>query len=170
MAQVERILIVGGGIAGLTLATALHQQGFRAELVERNTAWHAVGAGIMVHANGLLYRRGPIEWVELDRWHSSCVVLIGDAAHASVPLMGEGGCMAMEGAYVLAEVLREAETVESTLDTYVARRRPRAAWVQQESRAVAQSFLLPPAVRNAALRERGDQMIQDRFGPLRSAV
>ena len=78
--------------------------------------------------------------------------------------------MAMEDALVLAEVLREAETVENALDTYVARRRPRAAWVQQESRAVAQSFLLPPAVRNAALRERGDQMIQDRFGPLRSAV
>jgi 2-polyprenyl-6-methoxyphenol hydroxylase-like FAD-dependent oxidoreductase len=87
-----------------------------------------------------------------------------------MPLMGEGGCMAMEDALVLAEVLREAETVEHALDTYVARRRPRAAWVQQESRAVAQSFLLPPAVRNAALRERGDQMIQDRFGPLRSAV
>ena len=76
----------------------------------------------------------------------------------------------MEDALVLAEVLREAETVENALDTYVARRRPRAAWVQQESRAVAQSFLLSPAVRNAALRERGDQMIQDRFGPLRSAV
>ena len=38
MANVERILIVGGGIAGLTLATALHQHGFTAELVERSTA------------------------------------------------------------------------------------------------------------------------------------
>src|ERR1700674_3660107 len=53
MANVERILIVGGGIAGLTLATALHRQGFRAELVERSTAWHAIGAGILLHANGL---------------------------------------------------------------------------------------------------------------------
>jgi len=53
MAQVERILIVGGGIAGLTLATALHQRGFTAELIEASPAWQAVGAGIAVQPNGL---------------------------------------------------------------------------------------------------------------------
>src|SRR5438105_1259286 len=53
MAQVERILIVGGGIAGLTLATALHQQGFRPELIECSPAWYAAGAGILMHANGI---------------------------------------------------------------------------------------------------------------------
>ena len=53
MANVERILIVGGGIAGLTLATALHRHGFEAELVERSTVWHAIGAGILLHANGM---------------------------------------------------------------------------------------------------------------------
>lgn len=109
---------------------------------------------------------GPIEWVELDRWHSGRVVLIGDAAHAGPPMMAQGGCMAMEDALVLAEVLCEAATVESALDTYVARRRPRADWVQQHSRAVGESFLLPPATRNAAFRERGNQGMYDRFGPL----
>src|SRR5215469_10948025 len=53
MAKVERILIVGGGIAGLTLATALQQQGFSPELVERSPEWPAIGAGIMLQANGL---------------------------------------------------------------------------------------------------------------------
>src|SRR5262245_2507538 len=53
MAHVERILIVGGGIAGLTLATALHQYGFTAELIERSPSWQAVGAGIAVQPNGI---------------------------------------------------------------------------------------------------------------------
>lgn len=53
MASAENVLIVGGGIAGLTLAAALHRQGCNAELVERNTAWHTTGAGIAVQANGL---------------------------------------------------------------------------------------------------------------------
>jgi 2-polyprenyl-6-methoxyphenol hydroxylase-like FAD-dependent oxidoreductase len=53
MAHVERILIVGGGIAGLTLATALHQRDIRAELIERSPAWHAAGAGIAVQPNAM---------------------------------------------------------------------------------------------------------------------
>ena len=77
--------------------------------------------------------------------------------------------MAMEDACVLAEVLCEAESVESALDTYVARRRPRVDWVQQQSRVRAKSLLLPPAIRNATLRERGDQIMHDNFGPLISA-
>jgi 2-polyprenyl-6-methoxyphenol hydroxylase-like FAD-dependent oxidoreductase len=371
MANIERILIVGGGIAGLTLATALHRQGFRAELVERSSAWHAIGAGILLHANGLRVLRalgmgkaveqagavvrswgffdqqgevlcdsdleamwgevgpcigierpslqqalrvgaaaipcrlgtaitsltqheqqvsvsfsdgsagvydlvvgadginstvrkltlgevlpgytgltvrrsfaptrlrgvtnfqillgegcffglvptgdgyaygfggiggprfhdplegrlerfrqryadfggpvpeylaslscdeqiycGPVEWVALKQWHSGRVVLIGDAAHAGPPTMAEGGCMAMEDAFVLAEVLRGADTVESALGSYVSRRRSRADWVQQQSRAVVESLFLPPAIRNAAFRERGDQEMHDRYAPL----
>jgi len=39
MVDVGRILIVGGGIAGLALATALHQHGCTAELIERSPSW-----------------------------------------------------------------------------------------------------------------------------------
>jgi len=112
---------------------------------------------------------GPIEWVELDEWYRGRVVLIGDAAHAGPPHMGEGGCMAMEDALVLADCLRRADSVERALEVYVRRRRPRADWVQEQSRAAAQAWVLPPAARNAALRERGDQMFRDRYRPLISA-
>jgi 2-polyprenyl-6-methoxyphenol hydroxylase-like FAD-dependent oxidoreductase len=109
---------------------------------------------------------GPIEWVELDEWYRGRVVLIGDAAHAGPPHMGEGGCMAMEDALVLADCLRRADSVEGALEAYVRRRRPRADWVQQQSRAATQAWVLPPAVRNVALRERGGQMFRDRYRPL----
>jgi 2-polyprenyl-6-methoxyphenol hydroxylase-like FAD-dependent oxidoreductase len=109
---------------------------------------------------------GPIEWVELDEWYCGRVVLIGDAAHAGPPHMGEGGCMAMEDALVLADCLRTADSVECALEGYVRRRRPRVDWVQQQSRAAAQAWVLPLASRNAALRERGNQMFCDRYRPL----
>jgi len=109
---------------------------------------------------------GPIEYVELDEWHRGRVVLIGDAAHAGPPNMGEGGCMAMEDAFVLADVLRTATSVEPALEAYVLRRRPRADWVQRQSRAAAQAWAVPAAVRNAVLRERGDHMFRDRYRPL----
>lgn len=113
---------------------------------------------------------GPIEWVDLDRWHQGRVVLIGDAAHAAPPHMGEGGSMAMEDAVVLAEVLRDAPTVEAALDQYERRRRPRADWVQEQSRIAAKAWVLPPEVRNAALRGRGDQMLRERYQPLIAAL
>jgi 2-polyprenyl-6-methoxyphenol hydroxylase-like FAD-dependent oxidoreductase len=109
---------------------------------------------------------GPLEWVELDEWYRGRVVMIGDAAHASPPHMGEGGSMAMEDALVLADVLRREDSVERALEAYVRRRRSRVDWVQEQSRALAQAWILPPAVRNAALRERGDQMFHDRYRPL----
>jgi 2-polyprenyl-6-methoxyphenol hydroxylase-like FAD-dependent oxidoreductase len=39
MAEPSRTLIVGGGIAGLTLAAALHAKGFEVDLIERNSTW-----------------------------------------------------------------------------------------------------------------------------------
>jgi 2-polyprenyl-6-methoxyphenol hydroxylase-like FAD-dependent oxidoreductase len=53
MAKVERILIVGGGIAGLTAAIALRQHGFSPELIEREPAWRAAGAGIALQPNAM---------------------------------------------------------------------------------------------------------------------
>ena len=109
---------------------------------------------------------GPIDWVAPDRWHVGRVVLIGDAAHASSPMMGQGGCMAMEDAWVLAEKLVNRSSLGDALTSFVAQRLPRVRWVHQESAAVAASFLLPAKVRNDALRQAGAQMFQSRFKPL----
>lgn len=46
MAAAKRILIVGGGIAGLTLAVALSRRGISADLVELQPRWNILGVGI----------------------------------------------------------------------------------------------------------------------------
>jgi 2-polyprenyl-6-methoxyphenol hydroxylase-like FAD-dependent oxidoreductase len=107
-----------------------------------------------------------MEWIETEKWHTGRVVLVGDAAHASSPMMGQGGCMAMEDACVLAEELRAATTVHGALASYVSRRKARVVWVQRQSMVVGESLTIPSAVRNAALRERGNEAMQSRFRPL----
>ncbi|MBB5747025.1 FAD-dependent oxidoreductase [Brevundimonas variabilis] len=46
-----RILIIGGGIGGLTSAIALAQQGFRADIIERDPTWSVYGVGIIQQGN-----------------------------------------------------------------------------------------------------------------------
>jgi 2-polyprenyl-6-methoxyphenol hydroxylase-like FAD-dependent oxidoreductase len=46
MAKVERVLIVGGGLAGLALTISLRQQGLSAAIVERASDWATTGAGL----------------------------------------------------------------------------------------------------------------------------
>jgi 2-polyprenyl-6-methoxyphenol hydroxylase-like FAD-dependent oxidoreductase len=52
-AEPRRILIAGGGIAGLALARALAQRGVRAEIVERAIGGAQPGTGLFLPANGV---------------------------------------------------------------------------------------------------------------------
>ena len=67
---------------------------------------------------------------------------------------------------MLAEELRSAATVEGALASYVRRRKPRVEWVQRQSMGLANLLTASSAARDAVLRERGAQLMQDRFGPL----
>ena len=53
MSEIRKVLIVGGGIGGLTAAVALRQQGIAAEIVEINAAWSVYGVGIIQPSNML---------------------------------------------------------------------------------------------------------------------
>src|SRR4030095_6200392 len=46
-----RILIIGGGIGGLTSAIALRPRGFEVMIVERDPDWSVYGVGIIQQAN-----------------------------------------------------------------------------------------------------------------------
>jgi 2-polyprenyl-6-methoxyphenol hydroxylase-like FAD-dependent oxidoreductase len=80
--------------------------------------------------------------------------------------MGEGGSLALEDGLVLADLLAAGDGPEDVLGTFEERRRPRVEWVQEQSRIAERAFLLPPQSRNAALRERGDEMLRARYRPL----
>jgi 2-polyprenyl-6-methoxyphenol hydroxylase-like FAD-dependent oxidoreductase len=107
-----------------------------------------------------------VESLELPEWRKGRILLIGDAAHASSPMMGQGGCMAVEDAAVLAELLATSPTVDAALDAFSPRRRPRVDWVQAQSDTLARNALAPPSARDAIIRERGIQAFRDRYAPL----
>ncbi len=66
-------------------------------------------------------------------WTKGRVTLLGDAAHPTTPNMGQGACMAMESAYVLAHALGEEPDYRSALKRYESERHERTAWVTNTS-------------------------------------
>jgi 2-heptyl-3-hydroxy-4(1H)-quinolone synthase len=104
-----------------------------------------------------------IEEVRHAVWVHGRVALLGDAAHALTPNMGQGAGMAMEDAAVLAEELSRAargETaVEEALTSYVARRRHRVEAIVRLSRQIGgEGQLTGPLacwLRNRRIRREG---------------
>ncbi|MGX8904803.1 FAD-dependent monooxygenase [Streptomyces netropsis] len=85
------------------------------------------------------------------------VALLGDAAHAMTPNLGQGACQAMEDAAVLTAALATESTVEAALARYDTERRPRSQAVARAARQagrMGQQLSHPAAVtlRNAAMR------------------
>ena len=81
-----------------------------------------------------LYDRAP----ELLRsWADGNVVCIGDAVHPMMPNLGQGGCQAIEDAYVLSETLeltKSTEKLEGALQDFYKKRIVRVTIVQFLSR------------------------------------
>lgn len=81
-----------------------------------------------------LYDRPPSV---LKPWSNGTVALLGDGIHAMMPNLGQGGCQAIEDAYVLSQELNKVShrnQIQQALQEYQSRRLIRSAAVQGLSR------------------------------------
>lgn len=86
------------------------------------------------HPDDLLHN--DIEEVRTATWQHGPIVLVGDAAHASTPNLGQGAAMAIEDVVVLAEILGTGQPVRDALAAWQTRRERRARFVQDQSRRI----------------------------------
>lgn len=66
-------------------------------------------------------------------WSKGNVTLLGDAAHPTTPNLGQGGCMAIEGAYILAKSIRKYGLTQKAFDRYEELHYPRSENIVHES-------------------------------------
>ncbi|MGH0033799.1 MAG: FAD-dependent monooxygenase [Myxococcota bacterium] len=112
--------------------------------------------------------RGPDDLIHNDLeelaegpWHQGRVLLIGDAAHAMTPNMGQGAAMALEDSMVLVELLRGGGAVRDVLARLVERRASRVRWVQSQSRRIGRVGQLEGGL-TTKLRNRVLRAVPDR--------
>jgi len=92
MTEIERILVVGGGIGGLSTSIALRRAGFTVDVVEKNPAWDVYGVGMIQPANALrvLHEIGLAE---------QCVAA-GHPMYGDKTWLGDGETMIVEHDWV----------------------------------------------------------------------
>lgn len=81
----------------------------------------------------LILQNDICDIVPLASWSKGRVTLLGDAAHPTTPNMGQGACMAMESAYVLALALCEETDHTAAWKRYESERHARTAWITNTS-------------------------------------
>jgi 2-polyprenyl-6-methoxyphenol hydroxylase-like FAD-dependent oxidoreductase len=123
-----------------------------AELKRRFGGWHDPIPALLAAADAdAVIHRDLYELPALPTYVSGSVVLVGDAAHAMTPNLGQGACQALEDAVVLAKTLDG----RGGLSAYDRQRRPRTQMITSRAHriGVVAQLASPAAVRlrNAAL-------------------
>ncbi len=78
--------------------------------------------------------------VTLPRWHAHRIALLGDAAHATSPQLGQGCNLALCDAAAFADALAAERTVPRALERYTASRREHLAYYQLATRWLTPFF------------------------------
>lgn len=68
----------------------------------------------------------------MSRWSDRRACLIGDAAHATTPNLGQGACQAIEDAYAMGELLKTC-SLDEAIRRYPAVRMPKAHYIVNTS-------------------------------------
>ncbi|MDT8398591.1 MAG: FAD-dependent oxidoreductase [Pseudomonadales bacterium] len=94
----------------------------------------------------------PLNWLMIEGdWYKGRTMLIGDAAHATTPHLGQGAGMAIEDSVVLAEELSRQSSIYKAFDAFMKRREERCRYIVETSVAICKGQLGEgPLVNNAA--------------------
>ena len=95
---------------------------------------HAPVTEIVRSTEDLIDRWPLYEMPPIPKWHEGPVCLVGDAAHATTPHVGQGASMAIEDAIVLAKCLRDVADTEDAFSTYERTRKKRVEKVVEMAR------------------------------------
>jgi 2-polyprenyl-6-methoxyphenol hydroxylase-like FAD-dependent oxidoreductase len=96
----------------------------------------------ITNSGSVVYR--PLESVFVPSpWHRGRVVLIGDAAHAITPHLGQGAAQAVEDAVALADEIRKNVTLKDSLTCFERRRYERCKFILEASLEIGEEEMHP---------------------------
>ena len=111
--------------------------GRKRDLQQMFDGWHEPIANFIdaTDESGILKNRA-CDFAPLRQWGRGMVTLLGDAAHSCTPNLGQGGCMALEDALVLAKCVNREPCLRTALREYESLRYQRTRRIQKRSRLI----------------------------------
>lgn len=92
---------------------------------------------ISTKGNGII-RNDLFDFKPLNKWTDGKIALLGDAAHATTPNLGQGACQAIEDAYVIAQQISINQNIEDGVKLYEEKRIKKATYITITSRQFGQ--------------------------------
>jgi 2-polyprenyl-6-methoxyphenol hydroxylase-like FAD-dependent oxidoreductase len=87
----------------------------------------------IIEASGDMHVAELMDLKRLSTWHDSNTCLIGDAAHATTPNMGQGACQGIEDAYYISNILKNTNTSLAAFKAFENQRRKKVDYVVNNS-------------------------------------
>jgi 2-polyprenyl-6-methoxyphenol hydroxylase-like FAD-dependent oxidoreductase len=109
----------------------------------------------LIERIGDIARYDRFEYIRLKRWSSGHVAVIGDAAHAIPPNIGQGAGCAMMNALSLAVFLERGDDIAAQLDAWERAERPLTNHTQRISLLFGMPAFWPPKARELFYRLAG---------------
>jgi len=120
--------------APLAAGTDVPRAGRRAYLLEAFAGWAFDLPDVLAATpEDRILQNDIYDRLPARRWHRARAVLLGDAAHPTTPNLGQGACMAIEDAVVLARTLVEARDADEAFARFHRRRARRTAQIVRMS-------------------------------------
>ncbi|MBX2962107.1 MAG: FAD-dependent monooxygenase [Cyclobacteriaceae bacterium] len=111
----------------------------RNELIELCREFPPVVKQLIASANAeTIIRTDLFDFKPVTRWTDGRIALIGDAAHATTPNLGQGACQAIEDAYMIARQLSLNTNIAAAFKSFETKRMKKAAWITNTSWQFAQ--------------------------------
>ena len=94
--------------------------------------WHYPITDLMNNTEVIL-KNSLIDRKPHKGWSKGNAILLGDAAHPTTPNLGQGGCMAIEGAYILAKSIQKYGLTKKAFNRYEELQYPRSENIVNDS-------------------------------------
>ncbi|ESP90648.1 FAD-dependent monooxygenase [Pseudoalteromonas luteoviolacea] len=126
---------------GCTLDNTRSTEAYLADAQRHFKLWpSAITTVLRTYNKGSVKRIFVHDLDPLPYWHRDKLVLIGDAAHASLPTSGQGACQALEDAWHLTQQLKSHTEIQHALSTFYDARIEKTTTAQHIGRQLAEQF------------------------------